>query len=221
MGSDRNRQAGAGSRRALRWRRTAAAAALGAVCACTGAIAQSYGPAQSSELSQSAPSAHPGTGHDADHLTDTTPAIALASAAVAAPANAPTAPSPAASEPGTANAGRAPLSLHASLAALRSRMRPWQSSSSANANGGAMLHQGLNVQVIELPREGAPIGPPPKRAHHALSVGMDGPKQFLRGIGLDATECAGRFRMPSKLGRKGDGSTQVDIAAQLGMACKF
>jgi len=206
MGSDRNRQAGAGSRRALRWRRTAAAAALGAVCACTGAIAQS------------SQSAHPATEQDADHLVDV-PAVALASAA--APANAPTAPSPAASEPGTANASRAPLSLHASLAALRSRMQPWQSSSSANANGGAMLHQGLNVQVIELPREGAPIGPPPKRAHHALSVGMDGPKQFLRGIGLDATECAGRFRMPSKLGRKGDGSTQVDIAAQLGMACKF
>ena len=50
---------------------------------------------------------------------------------------------------------------------------------------------------------------------------MDGPKQMLRGLGLDATDCAARFRMPSKLNRKSDGSTSIDISAQLGMACKF
>ncbi len=115
---------------------------------------------------------------------------------------------------------RRPLALQASLAALRARMQPWHASGT-NTGSGTMLHQGLAIQVIELPREGAPIGPPPKRAHHALSIGMEGPKQMLRGLGLDATECAGRFRMPSKLNRKGDGSTQVDVSAQLGMACKF
>ncbi len=118
------------------------------------------------------------------------------------------------------DATRRPLALQASLAALRARMQPWHASGT-NTGGGTMLHQGLAIQVIELPREGAPIGPPPKRAHHALSIGMEGPKQMLRGLGLDATECAGRFRMPSKLNRKGDGSTQVDVSAQLGMACKF
>ncbi|WP_099860613.1 hypothetical protein [Roseateles chitinivorans] len=118
------------------------------------------------------------------------------------------------------DATRRPLALQASLAALRARMQPWHASGT-NTGSGTMLHQGLAIQVIELPREGAPIGPPPKRVHHALSIGMEGPKQMLRGLGLDATECAGRFRMPSKLNRKGDGSTQVDVSAQLGMACKF
>lgn len=116
---------------------------------------------------------------------------------------------------------RKPLALQASLATLRARLRPEAGNALGNADRGAMLHRGLDVKVVELPREGAPIGPPPKRAHHALSIGMEGPKQMLRGLGLDATECAGRFRMPSKLGRKSDGSTQVDIAAQVGMACKF
>lgn len=124
--------------------------------------------------------------------------------------------------PAAAPAPRAtPLSLKASVAALRARMQPWRSNASDNSPDALALRTGPNIQVIELPREGAPIGPPPKRAHHALSIGMEGPKQMLRGLGLDATECAGRFRMPSKLNRKGDGSTSVDISAQLGMACKF
>ncbi|MDH0864118.1 hypothetical protein [Mitsuaria sp. GD03876] len=118
-------------------------------------------------------------------------------------------------------ASRRPLALQASLAALRARLRPDAGPAPGQGERGVMLHRGLDLRVVELPREGAPIGPPPKRAHHALSIGMEGPKQMLRGLGLDATECAGRFRMPSKLGRKSDGSAQVDITAQLGMACKF
>ena len=115
---------------------------------------------------------------------------------------------------------RPPLALQASLAALRARLRPTPDSRAVNG-GGVMLHPGLDIKVIELPREGAPIGPPPKRAHHALSIGMEGPKQMLRGLGLDATECAARFRMPSKLSKRSDGSAQVDVMAQLGMGCKF
>lgn len=107
------------------------------------------------------------------------------------------------------------------LAELRARLQPWRAGPNSSDRDSPALRSGLDIRVIELPREGAPLGPPPKRAHHALSIGMDGPKQMLRGLGLDATECAGRFRMPSKLNRKGDGSTSVDISAQLGMACKF
>ena len=107
------------------------------------------------------------------------------------------------------------------LAELRARLQPWRNGPNSSDRDSPALRSGLDIRVIELPREGAPLGPPPKRAHHALSIGMDGPKQMLRGLGLDATECAGRFRMPSKLNRKGDGSTSVDISAQLGMACKF
>ncbi|WP_431265068.1 hypothetical protein ACQ859_06405 [Roseateles chitinivorans] len=116
---------------------------------------------------------------------------------------------------------RRPLALQASLAALRARLQTSPAAGVDGARSNVMLSRGLDIQVVELPREGAPIGPPPKRAHHAVSIGMSGPKQMLRGLGLDATECAARFRMPSKLSRKGDGSSQIDITAQLGMGCKF
>lgn len=77
-----------------------------------------------------------------------------------------------------------------------------------------------SIRVVELPDERGGIGPPPKRSHHALSINAEQPKRWLRGLGLDATDCAARFRMPSKLKRDREG-TSVDIAAQLGMACKF
>ena len=116
---------------------------------------------------------------------------------------------------------RRPLALQASLAALRTRLQASPAASVESSRSHVMLSRGLDIQVVELPREGAPIGPPPKRAHHAVSIGMEGPKQMLRGLGLDATECAARFRMPSKLNRKADGSAQIDVMAQLGMGCKF
>ncbi|WP_431050142.1 hypothetical protein [Roseateles sp. L2-2] len=147
--------------------------------------------------------------------------IAAAAPSVADPA--PPASAPMAVQEGSApaEAARRPLALQASLAALRSRLQTSPAASADGARSNVMLNRGLDIQVVELPREGAPIGPPPKRAHHALSIGMSGPKQMLRGLGLDATECAARFRMPSKLSRKGDGSAQIDITAQLGMGCKF
>jgi hypothetical protein len=77
------------------------------------------------------------------------------------------------------------------------------------------------IQVVELPREPTVIGPPPKRAHHAISVAMDAPKQFLRSMGLDATECATRFRLPSRLGKNQNGDTTVEVSAHLGLGCKF
>ena len=116
---------------------------------------------------------------------------------------------------------RHPAPLQASLAALRTRLQASPAASVESSRSHVMLSRGLDIQVVELPREGAPIGPPPKRAHHAVSIGMEGPKQMLRGLGLDATECAARFRMPSKLNRKADGSAQIDVMAQLGMGCKF
>lgn len=142
---------------------------------------------------------------------DATP-LAMAAALPAAPASEVDAAAPPPARP--------PLALQASLAALRARLRP-STDSLATGGSNVMLHQGLDIKVIELPREGAPIGPPPKRAHHALSIGMEGPKQMLRGLGLDATECAARFRMPSKLSKRADGAAQIDVMAQLGMGCKF
>lgn len=149
-------------------------------------------------------------------------ATAAPEAEPAASAPPPTPVSTSASDAATsAERARQPLALQASLAALRTRLRASATGAPEGARSNVMLNRSLDIQVIELPREGAPIGPPPKRAHHALSIGMEGPKQMLRGLGLDATECAARFRMPSKLSRKGDGSAQIDVTAQLGMGCKF
>lgn len=78
-----------------------------------------------------------------------------------------------------------------------------------------------DIKLVELPREPSVIGPPPKRAHHAISVGMEAPKQFLRSMGLEATECATRFRLPSKLGKSQNGDTTLEVSAHLGLGCKF
>lgn len=102
---------------------------------------------------------------------------------------------------------RAPVSA-ATQAAPTERQASW-----ARLSGG--------LRVIELRPEGVPLGPPPKRHHHALSMSTEAPKRLLRGLGLDATDCATRFRMPSKLQRGRDGSVNVELSAQLGMACRF
>jgi len=156
-------------------------------------------------------------------------AATLGIAGIAAAAPSATDPAPPASAPASeavtpaesAEQVRRPLALQASLAALRTRLQTAHAAMPESPRANVMLHRGLDIQVVELPREGAPIGPPPKRAHHALSIGMEGPKQMLRGLGLDATECAARFRMPSKLSRRTDGSAQIDVMAQVGMGCKF
>jgi hypothetical protein len=74
------------------------------------------------------------------------------------------------------------------------------------------------IQVVELPPVGT--GPGRQRAHHALSFQSDTPKHMLRAIGVDATECATRLRMPSKLRQDREG-VNFEIQAQVGFACKF
>lgn len=95
----------------------------------------------------------------------------------------------------------------------------WRSASAAETRNKLVAMP--DIQLVELPREPSVIGPPPKRAHHAISVGMEAPKQFLRSMGLDATECATRFRLPSKLGKSQNGDTTVEVSAHLGLGCKF
>ena len=38
-----------------------------------------------------------------------------------------------------------------------------------------------------------------QRTHHALSLATDAPKPLLRSLGLDATDCALHFRLPSRI----------------------
>ena len=78
--------------------------------------------------------------------------------------------------------------------------------------------------VIELPPAAAgypAIGS--QRPHHALSIATDAPKPLLRSLGLDATDCSLRFRMPSQIkpSRLSSSGVQLEVAAQVGMGCRF
>ena len=43
---------------------------------------------------------------------------------------------------------------------------------------------------------------------------------MLRSLGLDASHCATRLRLPSKLRRDGEG-VNLDVQAHVGLACRF
>ncbi len=78
--------------------------------------------------------------------------------------------------------------------------------------------------VIELPVEGAALpGLGRQRAHHALSIATDTPKPFLRSLGLDATDCSVRFRLPTQISpsHESSGGVRLEVQAQAGLACRF
>ena len=79
------------------------------------------------------------------------------------------------------------------------------------------------VSIVELPRLGIPNDGTPgsQRAHHALSLRSDGPTRMLRSMGMDAADCATRFRMPSKLKQERGGAVNVEVQAQIGLSCRF
>ncbi len=77
-------------------------------------------------------------------------------------------------------------------------------------------------KIIELPAT-TPPGLGQGRAHHALSIATDAPKPFLRSLGLDATECTMRFRLPTRIkqSRESSNGMQLDVQAQAGLGCRF
>jgi hypothetical protein len=80
------------------------------------------------------------------------------------------------------------------------------------------------ISVIELPPPYAGLpGAGRERTHHALSIATDAPKPLLRSLGLDATECTLRFRLPSRIkpSRESAGGVRVDLQAQAGLGCRF
>ena len=79
------------------------------------------------------------------------------------------------------------------------------------------------VSVVELPLPGAALpGAARQRAHHALSLSTDAPKPFLRALGLDASDCALRLRLPSRIVAPTAGANlRLDVQAQAGLGCKF
>ncbi len=80
------------------------------------------------------------------------------------------------------------------------------------------------IGVIELPPVLAGLpGAGRQRAHHALSIATDAPKPFLRSLGLDATDCTLRLRLPSRLtpSRESSAGLRLDVQAQAGLGCRF
>jgi hypothetical protein len=80
-----------------------------------------------------------------------------------------------------------------------------------------VTRQGL--AIVELPSEAAPGTR--SRPRRALSVPSESPRLFLRSIGIEASECATRFRLPTKLKRDVESGTSVQVQAHLGLACSF
>ena len=80
------------------------------------------------------------------------------------------------------------------------------------------------ITVIELPPSDAGVpGTGRQRTHHALSFSTDAPKSLLRSLGIDATDCALRFRLPSRIARSREAGigTQLDVQLQAGLGCRF
>ena len=88
--------------------------------------------------------------------------------------------------------------------------------------GAAEVRRHAPITVIELPADGPRLpGGARERPHHALSFAADAPKHFLRSLGLDATDCATRLRMPSRIKSARESGARVEVTAQVGLACHF
>jgi hypothetical protein len=77
---------------------------------------------------------------------------------------------------------------------------------------------GLGVSVVELPPQGAQLGP--QRGHHAISFATERPKELLRSLGLDATDCSTRIRFPSRLRQTNQG-IKAEVQGQVQFGCSF
>ena len=111
------------------------------------------------------------------------------------------------------------IGLYASLAGLGLSVLAKDAESAAPATTAPSP-----ITVLELPpsRVGLP-GAGRERAHHALSIATDAPKPLLRSLGLDASECSLRFRLPSRLApSRGLGAgLHLEVQAQAGLGCRF
>lgn len=102
-------------------------------------------------------------------------------------------------------------------------MALWCAAASADDAPAAPAAQRRSpITVIELPADGPRLpGGARERPHHALSFAADAPKHFLRSLGLDATDCATRLRMPSRIKSARESGARVEVTAQVGLACHF
>lgn len=78
------------------------------------------------------------------------------------------------------------------------------------------------ITVIELPANNVRWpGGARERPHHALSFAAEAPKHFLRSLGLEASDCATRLRLPSRIKPARESGARVEVQAQVGLACRF
>ena len=78
---------------------------------------------------------------------------------------------------------------------------------------------GLGVSFVELPPQGTQLGPPQRR-HHAISFATEKPKELLRSLGLEATDCSTRLRFPSRLRQTNQG-IKAEVQGQVQFGCSF
>lgn len=78
---------------------------------------------------------------------------------------------------------------------------------------------GLGVSVVELPAQGVQLGPQQRR-HHAFSFATEGPRNFFRSLGVDATDCSTRIRFPSRLHQSNQG-IKAEMQGQVQLGCSF
>ena len=103
---------------------------------------------------------------------------------------------------------------------------PWRSPRSAVplwARDAASLNSSRPpmVTIVTLPPEPVP-GRPPGRSHHALSISNESSKQALRSMGLAVSDCATRFRLPTRFRQNAPGTaTTLDAQAQVSWVCHF
>lgn len=76
-----------------------------------------------------------------------------------------------------------------------------------------------SFSIVELPSQAIP-GTRAPRPQHALSIRSQAPQRMLRSMGIEATDCATRLRMPSKLKQSG-GGINISVQAHIGLACRF
>ncbi|WP_430421253.1 hypothetical protein [Methylibium petroleiphilum] len=96
----------------------------------------------------------------------------------------------------------------------------WPSRAQSELRDATRQDAAFKFSIVELPRYDVPGAGRPRRAHHALSMSSETPQRMLRSIGVEATDCATRLRLPTRLRQDRDGSS-VEMRAHLGLACRF
>ena len=96
----------------------------------------------------------------------------------------------------------------------------WSNAAATDGRLQAALSRS-SFSLIELPQEGPP-GSRAKRPRRALSFRSETPQRMLRTIGVEASDCYTRLRVPTRVTRdETTGDRDVRFAAHVGFACKF